>query len=396
MTKTQNDTEKNDLKQRALDLLAKKNQKSDKHPSHFENKKLLHELEVHQIELELQNEELIQSRNEAREVSDSYMELYDFSPTMYFTLSPTGTILKLNLNAAKLLGKDRQILTDSNFGFFVAQETKETFHQFLRMAFKSRMKQTCDVILTITDQPRYVQLTGIATEEGNKCLITLYDQTESRQAALDLQESEKRYRNLFENSPIPLWELDYTGINRYLAKLKQAGISDLEAYISSTYGEISKCADLIKLNDINMEAISLFEADSKTELLASYRNIFTEETASALINFLVNIGQKRHSYETEIVLMTLKQNRLVCILKWSGSDNQIMISTQDVTGRKKTEIELKRYRDHLEELVRERTEKLQSQKDELKNMNKLFIGREFRIKELRDEVKDLKKKITHS
>ncbi|MCF7918546.1 MAG: PAS domain S-box protein [Candidatus Cloacimonetes bacterium] len=65
----------------------------------------------------------------------------------------------------------------------------------------------------------------------------------------------------------------------------------------------------------------------------------------------------------------------------------------DITERRQAEEELKKHRDHLEKLVKERTERLEAQKADLENMNKVFVGREFRIKELREEVKELKKKV---
>ena len=66
---------------------------------------------------------------------------------------------------------------------------------------------------------------------------------------------------------------------------------------------------------------------------------------------------------------------------------------RDITERKRADIELAKYRDHLEELVNERTDKLQSANEKLSNYNELFVGREFRIKDLRDKIKEMEMKI---
>ena len=70
--------------------------------------KLIHELEVHQIELEMQNEELIRAKEQAIIASEKYMELYDSAPTGYFTLSLEGEIIQVNLAGAAMLGKARR------------------------------------------------------------------------------------------------------------------------------------------------------------------------------------------------------------------------------------------------------------------------------------------------
>ena len=75
--------------------------------SETETLKLIHELEVHQIELEMQNEELLHAKKQAEIDSIKYSELYDFAPSGYFTLSNEGKIFELNLSGANILGKER-------------------------------------------------------------------------------------------------------------------------------------------------------------------------------------------------------------------------------------------------------------------------------------------------
>ncbi|MBV5349219.1 hybrid sensor histidine kinase/response regulator, partial [bacterium] len=93
--KKSNHSEAEDLRQRAEELLRKEAPKSIAQLTEAEIYKLLHELQVHQIELQLQNDELIQAKEQATIASEKYIELYDFSPTGYFTLSRNGEILQL-------------------------------------------------------------------------------------------------------------------------------------------------------------------------------------------------------------------------------------------------------------------------------------------------------------
>ncbi|MCX6251977.1 MAG: ATP-binding protein [Bacteroidetes bacterium] len=146
--------------------------------SETETLKLIHELEVHQIELEFQNEELVLSRSVAQKSCEKYTALYDFAPSGYFTLSKKGEIIELNLCGANMLGKDRSHLITSRFGNFVSRDTKPTFNLFLEKVFCSNTRETCEVTLSTNNAlPIFVHLTGIATENGEQCHLTMVDIT---------------------------------------------------------------------------------------------------------------------------------------------------------------------------------------------------------------------------
>ena len=95
------------LRQKAEELLKKKPLKTGSQLSEAEMLKLIHELEVHQIELEMQNEELMLANEQAEFATKKYTELYDFAPSGYFTLSKEGKIIELNLCGSQMLGKER-------------------------------------------------------------------------------------------------------------------------------------------------------------------------------------------------------------------------------------------------------------------------------------------------
>jgi hypothetical protein len=92
---------------------------------------LLHELQVHQIELELQNAELSRAYLEAQELQEKYLDLYDFAPVGYFTLSTKGEIQELNLYAANMLKGERDALIGRHLRDFIAQESLQSFNNFL-------------------------------------------------------------------------------------------------------------------------------------------------------------------------------------------------------------------------------------------------------------------------
>jgi PAS domain S-box-containing protein len=166
-----------------------------------EYRKIIHELQVHQIELELQNEQLHQAWSLAETANDKYIGLYDLAPSGYFTLSEKGKIIELNLSGARMLGKERLHLINNFFHIFVSEDTKAVFNLFLRTVFSSKTKQTCLAILTTnSNSPLFVNLTGISFENEEQCFVTAVDMTERRQVEIALQQSEAKYRQLAENS----------------------------------------------------------------------------------------------------------------------------------------------------------------------------------------------------
>jgi PAS domain S-box-containing protein len=112
---------------------------------------LVHELHVHQIELELQNEDLRQAQLKLEELKDNYLDLYDFAPDGYMTLNDKGLILEANLTAVRLLGTDRTSLIKMFLSHFVCQGFVDSYYSYLKQVFQSQSKQTCEIKLTRKD-----------------------------------------------------------------------------------------------------------------------------------------------------------------------------------------------------------------------------------------------------
>jgi len=127
---------------------------------------LLHELQVHQIELEMQNEELLRAQTTVQEVSDKYHDLFDFAPVSYFRLDEQGRILEVNLAGAALLGLDRSTAVRQRFAQYVAPQSRARFAEFCGNVLGADSKQTREIELQRGEHRVYALLEGISARGG--------------------------------------------------------------------------------------------------------------------------------------------------------------------------------------------------------------------------------------
>jgi PAS domain S-box-containing protein len=149
--------------------------------------RLVHELRVHQIELEMQNEELRQAHLKLEELKNKYLDLYDFAPVGYMTLNDRGLILEANLTVVKLLGVERTSLIKMFLSHFICQEFVNAYYLYLKQVFESQSRQTCEIKLTRKDGTIFdAQLESIPVQDESghyiRCRTILSDITERKLA----------------------------------------------------------------------------------------------------------------------------------------------------------------------------------------------------------------------
>ena len=172
----QNLTDAQMLRLKVEEKLKEKQKKIGKLVIETDVKKLLHELQVHQIELEMQNEELLEANETAETALKKYTMMYDFAPMGYFTLDSDGSICDLNFTGAELLGEKRFALINSNFKLFVFDDSKPVFNKFFSKVYTSNAKESCEVMLGYENNHLcWVYIEGIVTGDDRKCLLSVVD-----------------------------------------------------------------------------------------------------------------------------------------------------------------------------------------------------------------------------
>ncbi|MDP2792521.1 MAG: EAL domain-containing protein [Sulfurisoma sp.] len=130
-------------------------------------KDLLHELQVHQIELEMQNETLRQTQTELEESRDHYLDLYEFAPLGYLTLSREAVIVAINLTGAALLGEDRGKLLNRHFANFVTVAERDNLRQHLRHAVRQSEQWVFELRMQRADgAPFHARLNCLLIDAG--------------------------------------------------------------------------------------------------------------------------------------------------------------------------------------------------------------------------------------
>jgi PAS domain S-box-containing protein len=172
---------------------------------------LIQDLEIHQVELQAQNEELRRSQIETEEARRKYSDLYDFAPIGYFTLDARGVILEANLTGAALLGLNRQGLIRRGFRRFVKQEDQEKLLNFCRRILEEIKVQTCELKLWRgTGASLDARLTGIALEDGEGqrlCQVAVSDVSDWKEAQRAIEQAQRELETRMQERTLVLAQL---------------------------------------------------------------------------------------------------------------------------------------------------------------------------------------------
>ena len=327
------------LRQKALNIFKNRPARMVSQLSETEALKLINELEVHQIELELQNEELLLAKREAEGAADKFNELFDFAPISYFTLTKEGKIIDLNLSGSQMVGKERSLLKNNLFGSFVSEETEQIFNSFLGNVFNNQVTETCE--LTLKDKfnkPIYVHLTGIVNENGEQCFVTASDITQRRQ-------EEKALKDSMDN------------LNRLVYGI-QAGV-----IIQGPKAEI------LLSNPKALELLGIEEAQllGKTSYDPDWNVIHEDGSPFPGSTHPVPVAIATRQPIRDVVMGVYRPDKgdrvwllvhAIPQLNKDGTVLQVVCSFSDITKRKRAENELYQLNEKLEERVKERKSEL--------------------------------------
>jgi len=323
------------LRRKAEKLLKEKQFEVYVKRSDPEMMKLIQELAVHQIELELQNDEIILAKEQAANIAaQKYAELYDFAPLGFITLSTEGEIIAINICGSQMLGKQSVHLKNSRFAFFITDETKPIFNLFLSKVFNNNIKETCEITLSGNGRlPIYVYLSGILIEDEEHCLVSMVDVTARKQAEELIQENNSRLELAMKVANMAWWEMDISTGKVNFEKRK----AEMLGYSPEQFKHYQDFTMLLHPDDFERAMYAMQKhLDGKVDKYeVEYRIL--DKSGEYLWFYDVGSIVKRDLHGRPLIITGVVLN---------------------ITGRKKTDEALKQLNEALEDRVVERTAEL--------------------------------------
>ena len=189
-----------------------------------------------------------------------------------------------------------------------------------------------------------MNITSAKDFDGHRILIgVIRDATRRKEAEQALRESETKYRQLFDDSPISLWEQDFSDVKKQLDEICREPIDDLRAWFMDRPGLVRELAAKVKVLDVNKATVRQYHARSKEELTAGIHQVFVDESYPAFMEALVLIAQGGREFSLVKKHKTLDGKELDVELHWaviSGYEStysRVITSVFDLTDRKRTE-----------------------------------------------------------
>jgi len=162
-----------------------------------------------------------------------------------------------------------------------------------------------------------------------------------------LRENESRFRNLFENSEVSIWNEDFSSVYKKLETLRMQGVTDLKSYLKENPETAKEMASSIRVNQVNTVSLKLFGAENKAELIEQIDKTFGSDSLHIFINELCAIWDRKSVFRSEVGFLTLDGRDITCIISFqipqtAYAFNSIPVSILDITSYKETERSLQR------------------------------------------------------
>ncbi|MFA6924622.1 MAG: PAS domain S-box protein [Bacteroidales bacterium] len=317
----------------------------------------------------------------AIEITDNKITHFLFSegPKLYFNRNKSTkgldiyqTIFNINDNSNKIL----DLLSD--------EKLHEIEGGIYELALGNLKKEDCTYIEKMLDVKRTYAILFLRKEKMYGCAVIFTKkpietgdisiiEAISSQITLNINRkfienniklSEKRYKDLFTNSPVSKLEEDYSEVKKEIDKLKKTGHCNIGKYLWKNPDKINEWILKIKNTDFNQAALELHKADTKEQFINKYKTLIYENSQKDFIYEFSMIfdGKLKFEYETEICTISGEKRRV--IIRWSAVEGyketleRVLVSIIDITEIKKAEEDLRKLNEELEYKVQQRTKDL--------------------------------------
>ncbi|MFC2159444.1 diguanylate cyclase [Actinomycetota bacterium] len=256
-----------------------------------------------------------------------------------------GLIKFVNQKASETMGYLKNELDLKNIIEYIHPNDKDLFMDYQSKKIKGE-KITYNKVIRFIDKKGDIKwfkpdIVPISLHSKSATLNFLIDITDIKYAEKQLQETQDRYFTLFEDSPIPLWELDISEIKEYFDCLKDKGVKNFGKYFKDHPKDVSTCIKMLRIININKANLDMFGAKSKDRIKDYLNHIFSNKLHSMLIKWFIPLAEGKNIFESEVKCKNLKEQEKHMILKWTVISSNIqeytkaIVSIIDITKLKK-------------------------------------------------------------
>lgn len=283
-------------------------------------------------------------------------------PAMNFTVDAQGKIISVNRFGANQLGYEVcELIGHSVLEVFHNRDRKKILQQ-LNRCLQDPQKVHQWQFRKVHKDGRVIWVEESARAIKNRMgewevFLVCEDITARKQAETTIRESRNRYHVLFEEAPISLWELDMSKVKKLFDKWRREGIDALKAFFKQNPEAVEQGLGLVEILDVNQATLQLYQADSKEQLIANARQVWTAESRQSFTEEMIlaiSAGKTDDHFETS--LQTLRGKKIRVWGQWhlmpdyEQSLSRVFVATLDITQQKKYMDKLRASRGRLRSL----------------------------------------------
>ncbi len=287
---------------------------------------LVHELQTHQIELEMQNEDLRNTQKELTEARDRYSDLYDFAPCGHVTVGAKGMILEANLTLAKMLGIEREALLKHPLSAFVVPEDQDVLYRYSKQRLAGKRCEACQLrMLSGNNKRLWVELDSHAIEDSDS------DDAQLRMHVINITERKKIEREREASKKLEELRFHEEILNAFRARMvkteRLASVGTLSAMVAH---QMSQPLTVARLSIQNAMATANDSLDpAMLDLQACLGGI--EDTIEAVKRFrdFARCSPERHCSDFEVLALVSRVHKL---LHRSCAQAQVLVQYEQLAS----------------------------------------------------------------
>lgn len=295
-----------------------------------------------------------------RESEEKFRSIFDSAQDAIFIINKEDRLIDANEKASKIFGYTKEEFLNMSVSDLQAPEVRGTPGTVIKSELEKYKWNTFEAL----DIDKFGNKISVEISQslfnlkGEEVILNIVrDISLKKKMQDDIRDSEQHYRSLFENSPIAMWEEDYSLVKKEIDNLKESGIKDIREYLENDMDFVKKCVPLVKIIDFNASVLKLYNAKDKTEYLGNLSNVFSESSFNMFKEAMICIAEGKRELIGDDKNYTIDKKEIDVLVNWRvvpGHENnydKVYVSDLDITPTKRAQDILKQSEEKYRRIV---------------------------------------------